>query len=146
MMNPFMLKMIAGLGAVLMIGLLVADRNNWRGKANDRQETIAATCAAVRAAVGKPKLDCKQVDRQVGLMGNAMRDLTGAVGRQTEAVNRLSAETARAKAEGAEASRQGAERARTAERSSGALAASSRASGRTERPCEPSEALKESWR
>lgn len=145
-MNPLLLKAIAALGALLLVILVVADRNRWRSKAQDRQDQITQTCAAVRAAVGKPKLDCRQADRQIAMLGTGVRDLTAAANRAAIAINRLADDTKAAKAAAAEASRKAAQRARGVETTSAGLAASARSGERMARPCEPSEALKEVWR
>lgn len=145
-MNPLVLKLIGGLAAVCALMALVADRNRWKGKAVERQAEIARLCDATREAAGQPKLDCRRAEQQIRLLGQALRGVKAALEDQNARVAALGAESKRQQAAAAAAASRGAERARDAGRAVAGLEASARSSGRLERPCEPSEAVRERWR
>lgn len=50
-MSPLLVKLIGGLAAILMIVLLVQDRNGWKAKAAKRQEQLTAEQSAHRNTV-----------------------------------------------------------------------------------------------
>jgi len=146
MMNSLVLKLIGGLAAVLMLVLLVADRNRWKGKAADRQAQLTEICTATRDASGNPKLDCKLVSKQIGLIGAALKLTTSTLDQQNAAVRQLGAATASQRERAAAAEKRATARARDADRTRAALEASARSGGAERQPCVPSEAVRESWR
>ena len=135
----------AGVGLLLLVGLVLGLRH-YKSLAESRGEKLAVICQTTRDASGSKRLSCGDVPKQITLMGGSILNLKAGIARQNQAVAALGAETARQQAESARASRTAVERARRPEATAERLTASSRAGERQAKPCEPSKALKESWR
>lgn len=136
-------KLLGGLAAALIVLGLVLGLRHYRNLANDRGAKLAAICETTRSASGQPKLKCGDVAQQIQFMGEAITVLTSAIHRQNAAVAAMGTETARQQAESAKASKAAQERVDGAQATSARLIASSHAGGP---PCEPSKALKGSWK
>lgn len=145
-MNALAFKLIGGVAAAMMLFLLVADRNRWKGKAEARAEKLELICGTVRDAAGNPKLACRDVVIQISELGKSNARLKAALERQNAAVARMGAETARQKQVAAEALERATGRAKAATSVSDRLAASALLEARKSAPCTPSEELVESWR
>lgn len=143
MLNPRLLNLVAIGGALLLLTVLVMDRNHQRSLARERGEKLEMICASVRDAAGNPKLACKDVVKQIGEMSDSIGQLKRGIAEQNAAVNELARKSANQQKEAAKASQKAKERADKALATSVRLKASSRAGGP---PCEPSEELKEAWR
>lgn len=146
MLSPFWLKLIGGVAAVLMLVVLVKDRNHWKAKAQSYNAEAAAMYDATRDASGNRKLERRDTVKQINAMGVAIIDLKVAIAEQNAAVKAMADESARQQREAAQAAQEARQRANGSQRVSDSLIASSRSSERQARPCEPSEVLKEAWR
>ena len=139
-------KLIALAVAAAAILSFVLLAFHWRDTMTARGKQLDTICAATRAAADNPKLDCKLVAQQIGLMGKSIADLKTGIAHQNAAVNALAVESDRQKAAAVQASRIAQERARAAEATSARLAASSRSGGAVAKPCLPSPALVDAWK
>lgn len=124
----------------------VHSRNHWKALATDRADKLTIICQATRDAAGRPRLACGQVPLQVKLLGKAVGDLKGAIGRQNAAVAALGVKTRTQQAEAALAVKGAQKRADKALGTAKRLEASSARPPKPGEPCEPSDALKETWK
>lgn len=136
-------RLIGGFALFLAVAAFVAMAISWRSERNRLLEWQGGVVEATREAAVNPKLGKDGVAKQIRLLGDSIRDMKAAIGRQNEAVNALAARTAAQQAESARAVLKAAERAEAALATSERLNASARAGGRV---CEPSAALTEAWR
>jgi hypothetical protein len=152
-MNPLLAKyLIGGIGIALAIAALVGliySRNHWKTKAADRQAQIVLICNAARDAANNPKMDCGDTAKQIALLGGSLHATRAALDRQNVEVTALEQKTASQQADAVKASRIAQERVSAAQGVSAHLIANSRSTaqktGRTGL-CEPSDAVKETWR
>lgn len=135
-----------GLALAGLVAFLAISRGHWMERAQTAETQLNVICADVRKAAGNPKLGCKDAPEQIRLLGKAVADLKGAIGRQNAAVTQLGAETKRQQQASAVAQKRAEKRAGLASGTAEGLMASSRSRDRQERPCEASEALQEAWR
>jgi hypothetical protein len=89
----------------------VHSRNHWKALATDRGDKLTVICQATRDAAGRPRLACGQVPVQIKLLGKAVGDLKGAIGRQNAAVAALGAKTLEQQAQAAQATKAAQKRA-----------------------------------
>lgn len=73
----------------------------WKDKFGTLSDEAAQVVIAVRDMSENPKLQWKDVPRQLDLLDKSLTEKTEALDQQTEAVNQLGAETARLQAENA---------------------------------------------
>lgn len=126
--------------AVLSFVLLAL---HWKSTMTSRGAELATICAATRTAADNPKMDCKLIPQEVALLGQSMATLKAGVADQNAKIAAFGQQTTQEQADSAKASQMAQERAGKAQATSTRLDASSRAGGA---PCEPSKALKGSWR
>jgi hypothetical protein len=132
------------LGALAVVGF-VWMALSWKQQRDDLRAWRGDVVAATRSAAGNPRLASEAVPQQVELLGRAIADLKGAIGRQNDAVAELGARSAQLQDEAAKASRSASQRVSRVEGARDRLEASSRTGG-AERACVPSKALEEAWR
>jgi hypothetical protein len=124
----------------------VHSRNHWKALAASRGDKLVLVCQATRDAAGRPRLACGQVPLQIKLLGKAVGDLKGAIGRQNAAVAALGAQTRQQQAQAAQATKVAQKRADKALATSQRLAASAARPPGPSAPCEPSEAVRKAWK
>lgn len=134
-----------GIGLIAVLGF-IALALSWRAERNALRDWQTVVVGATRDASANPKLNARDVAQQIRELGAAVETLKRSIGRQNAAIDAMAKRTEEAQRNAAQAAQDARTRARGPERVSGSLIASSRASGRLERPCEPSEALREAWR
>lgn len=134
-----------GVGALALIALVVTILG-WRSERNALRLQVAAACTATRDAAANPKLDCKDMPQQIRLLGQSIADLKAGIARQNAAVNALSDASAKAQQDAEKAVSAAKERVKAAQATADRLARSAGDPARGKRPCEASDALKESWR
>lgn len=145
-MNPFAMKLVAGLGAVLLVLLLVADRHRLAGKLETAEGRLEVHCQLVRQIADNPKLKCKDSEKQLQASVQTMRDFRVLAQRVTAAVGKLQTHARRLEGLAAQAAKANAGRVAAAKRASTALEASARAPARSTAPCEPSEEVRRRWK
>lgn len=145
-MNPFALKLVAGLGAVLLILLVVADRNRLRSDLKVANGRLDAHCELVRQIAENPKMKCRDSEKQLAASVQTMRDFRTTAKRVIDSVNRLQQHAQRLTSLANQAAKINAPRAAAARRASDALTASARSPDRRTKPCEPSDELKRRWK
>jgi hypothetical protein len=131
-------KIAGGVGLLILIGLAAL----WHGQAGDRKAELGRICDSVRLAADRPKLDCDQVQVQIGFLGDGIRDARKAINTQNDRVRQLGLDTQKAQQDAAAARQASLGRADEALGVSARLEASAAAGGPE---CEPSAALTEQW-
>lgn len=134
-----------GIGVLAVIGLLVMVMG-WKSERDALRVWQTEVLTATRDASANPKLGKKAVAEQVKLLGQAVKDLKGAIARQNSAIDQLAKTSAAAQAAAAQASQKAEKRAEGALAVSGRLNASARSGESQAKPCEPSKTLTETWR
>lgn len=140
------LKVWLGLFAAIALVLLVRDRNHWKATATDRAAKLTIICQATRDAAARPRLGCGQVPVQIKLLGKAVGELKGAIGRQNVAVAALGAKTREQQARAVQATEAAQKRADKAQATSQRLTASAQRTPPPGKLCEPSDTLKGAWK
>jgi hypothetical protein len=141
-------KLIALAVAAAAILSFVLLALHWKSTMTDRGQQLATICAATRLAADNPKMDCKAVPQQIGLMGTDIANLKAGLDKQNAAVTALGTESDRQKAEAAVAVSKAATRAQGVEGTIERLKASSRASGPpagSQAVCVPSKEVQRDW-
>jgi hypothetical protein len=145
-LSSLYVKLIGGLLAALVVLGLVLGLRHYKALADSRGDKLTVICKATRDASNHPKLNCGDVPDQITFLGQVVTALSNSIKVQNAAVAALGAESEREKAAAAQASQKAAMRARGAEATADRLIASSRVAVPQSAPCEPSKAVKESWR
>lgn len=135
-------------GAIIGLALLAAflwikDAFDDRAELRLWQDDVVT---ATRAAANRPKLSVENVAQQITLLGEGLKNCKDKVGIQNNAITALGQTTATQQNASAIEQKRALQRVEAVAASADRLLQSSRSTGATAKPCEPSAALRKAWK